>query len=167
MNEYDKQARAFLDATGVKFSAKFAYYGAYFDGDEEKRDVYYIVLERGDRSYGFTFGQSIQNSCPWIHNAAVKNPYRKYKGEIRKHDLSSHDRGAFVRNKHYRAPSAYDVLACLDPFCPDTFKEFCWMFGYNEDSRAAEKTFNACREQSSQLRALFNSEECEQLAEIA
>lgn len=44
-------------------------------------------------------------------------------------------------------PSLYDVLACLTKYDVGTFEDFCSEFGYNTDSRNAEKTYKAvCKE---------------------
>lgn len=40
-------------------------------------------------------------------------------------------------------PSVYDVLACLTKYDVGTFEDFCSEFGYEEDSRTAEKTYHA------------------------
>lgn len=58
-------------------------------------------------------------------------------------------------------PSAADVIYCL---CSDaragelTFEEFCSEFGYDVDSRKAERTWRACRETAPKLRRLLGSD---------
>lgn len=64
-------------------------------------------------------------------------------------------------------PSAYSLLACLDPFMPETFGDFCLTFGYDEDSRRAYSMFERCRKQAEDLAAMYNETELEQLSEIA
>lgn len=56
---------------------------------------------------------------------------------------------------------AYSVLACCsgDYHCPETFEEFCSEFGYDADSRKAEKTFKACQKQSAKLKKIFDTQE--------
>jgi hypothetical protein len=64
---------------------------------------------------------------------------------------------------------AYDALTCCSSelYCPDTFEEFCSEYGYDEDSRSAEKTFRALSKMSKKLRAFFDTEEMrEDLGEI-
>jgi len=41
------------------------------------------------------------------------------------------------------APRNYDILACLTKYDPGTFEQFCSEFGYETDSRKAEKTYKA------------------------
>ena len=44
-------------------------------------------------------------------------------------------------------PTMYDVLACITKYDPYSFENFCSEFGYDTDSRTAEKTYKAvCRE---------------------
>lgn len=44
------------------------------------------------------------------------------------------------------APTVEDVLDCLasDATCSDSFEDFCLEYGYDSDSRKAEKTWKAC-----------------------
>lgn len=60
-----------------------------------------------------------------------------------------------------KAPTAYAVLACAgsDLSCPEEFDEFCAEFGYDTDSRKAEKTFRLCAAFGRKLRAFFDNEE--------
>lgn len=49
-----------------------------------------------------------------------------------------------------KKPTHYDVLACLQKSNPGSFEDFCGDFGYNTDSRKAERTYNAvCSEWNS------------------
>ena len=62
----------------------------------------------------------------------------------------------------------YDALACcsneLD--CAETFEEFCGDFGYDLDSRSAEKTFRALKKMSKKMSAFFTGEMADELREI-
>ncbi len=65
-----------------------------------------------------------------------------------------------------KKPSAYDVLAGL--YMPvSNFKDFCGNFGYSDDSREAEKTYNEVIELNEKLESIFTPEELEALQEIA
>lgn len=57
--------------------------------------------------------------------------------------------------------SAYSALTCCSSEinCPDTFEDFCSEFRYDEDSRAAEKTFRALKKFSDKLKKFFDTEE--------
>ena len=68
---------------------------------------------------------------------------------------------------HYpTAPNEYNVLACLQKYDVGTFEDFCNDFGYDTDSRTAEKTYNAVCDEYKQLCAIFSDDEMEQLQEI-
>lgn len=54
--------------------------------------------------------------------------------------------------------SEYDVLACLEWNTPEDFEDFCNEFGYDTDSRNAEKTWKACLSQIRALKRIFPSE---------
>ena len=63
-------------------------------------------------------------------------------------------------------PTPYDVLACLTKYDPETFEEFCWNYGYDEDSRTAERIYFAVQKEYSQLVKLFSPKQMEELQEI-
>jgi hypothetical protein len=60
---------------------------------------------------------------------------------------------------HTKAPSAADVLSCLlsDASVEDatSFEDWCSDFGYDTDSRQAEKTYRDCLFQTKELRAFL------------
>lgn len=62
-----------------------------------------------------------------------------------------------------KEPSLYEVLACLQKYPVGDFEEFCSLFGYDEDSREAERTFNAVHKEYEGLSSLFTTEELELL----
>ncbi len=63
-------------------------------------------------------------------------------------------------------PTAYDFLSCVEKCEYTDFEDFCNEFGYDEDSRKAEKTFKAVQEEFNKIRMLFNDPEIEKLQEI-
>jgi hypothetical protein len=65
-------------------------------------------------------------------------------------------------------PTTYDVLASLTTDEPDLekFEEFCASYGYDSDSRNAEKTYLALVEEHKNLKMLFTDAELEKLGEI-
>lgn len=64
----------------------------------------------------------------------------------------------------------YSVLACLGFYCPESFDDFCFDFGYSfeteEEYIKAKQTHINCLKQESALREMFTSEEMEELQEI-
>lgn len=53
-------------------------------------------------------------------------------------------------------PDLYSVLACLTKYDPGTFENFCGDFGYNTDSRNAEKTYKAVCKEFAAVERLFS-----------
>ena len=46
-----------------------------------------------------------------------------------------------------KEPTLYDILACLTKYDPESFENFCSEYGYDSDSRTAERTYKAvCKE---------------------
>lgn len=62
-------------------------------------------------------------------------------------------------------PTEYDVLANLYLPCED-FEDFCLSFGYDTDSRKAEKTYRDVVEMNKKLEHIFTPEELEELENI-
>lgn len=63
-------------------------------------------------------------------------------------------------------PTAYDILACLQKYDVGSFQDFFGEFGYDTDSRTAEKTYKAVCKEFEAVDKLFTSEQIEQLQEI-
>ena len=68
--------------------------------------------------------------------------------------------------KKAAVPSVYDVLACLSKCDPGTFEDFCSDFGYDDDSRTAERVYFAVQKEYTQLTRIFTPGQMEELAEI-
>jgi hypothetical protein len=149
MNDYNKQAQDFLEKTGTKFKAAFLGNMKYFDDDTEKRDVYEITLERTGKKWSFQFGQYIANSGDKVK----RNP----KGET----LYDHE----LLNRKRIAPTPYDVLAAITKYDPEDFENFCANYGYDTDSRKAEKTYFAVQKEYKHVVNMFN-DVMDDLAEI-
>ncbi len=66
-----------------------------------------------------------------------------------------------------KTPDLYSVLACLQKYEVGTFENFCGDFGYDEDSRTAEKTYKAVSKEYDKLCSLFSNEELEILQLIS
>lgn len=63
-------------------------------------------------------------------------------------------------------PTLYSVLACLTKYDPETFEYFCSSYGYDEDSRTAEKTYKAVLKEFNNMQRLFTAEELDLLTVI-
>ena len=169
-NSYEKQAIDFLEQTGTVFFAKYLKTDKYFPDDKEQRDIYECELIKGGRSYKFTFGQSINCSGEFILlDARLKAKFNRNfasKQEIEKLRLSLTDKRNVKANKNYSIPTAYDVLTSLTKYDPGTFENFCSEFGYDTDSRKAEKTYEAVKVEYYNVSRLFTESELEKIREI-
>lgn len=59
---------------------------------------------------------------------------------------------ASVKNtRENKKPTNYDVMACLEWYELGTFQDFCFNFGYNEDSIKALNTYLKCQKQQEEL----------------
>jgi len=182
--DYERQAKDFLAKTGTEFKAEFVEYGKHFDDDKENRDIYNITLARGERKFTFRFSQSTNDSgFKLILDSTKKEVRYTWQDEVIKkarndlkefRKLASHKMGGEgavgvlkgFNIKEPITPTPYDVLACLTKSEPGSFEDFCGDFGYDVDSRRAEKTYEAVKKEYDELCKLFNESEMQELAEI-
>lgn len=68
--------------------------------------------------------------------------------------------------KDANEPTTYDILTCLQKYEVGTFENFCGDFGYDEDSRKAEKIYKAVCKEFTNMKKLFSNEELKVLALI-
>ena len=170
--DYQKQGKDFLKETNTTFKAEFLRYGKHFDDDKENRDIYKITLSRKGRSYSFNFGQSINASGRFIivyHSDEFPRGTRIHdKAELNKSRNRYIGFGRYYENnKDFAEPTPYCVLAGLQRNEVGTLEDFCDEFGYDTDSRKAEKVYNAVVNEYNNLKMLFNDKELEKMAEIA
>lgn len=52
-------------------------------------------------------------------------------------------------------PTMYDILSCLTKYDPETFENFCSSYGYDTDSRSAERTYKAVCKEYNAVERLF------------
>lgn len=142
----DKEALKSLMAE-IKVRTKVIGKDFYFDGDKEERLILRVYIERGKEEISFRFGMSI-NDTEIFH-------------AIPGHDFPSADKTKARRL--VKSKLLYSLLSCIssDYYCPETFDDFCNEFGYDSDSRKAERLFEKCREQSAQLKKIFTEKEIE------
>lgn len=153
MTNYEQQAADFLAATGTEFSVVFQYTGPYFQGDKEYRDVYRFTLKNAKGEYSGTFGDSINSTkmrAKWAGGHFTNPECAKWKKYL---------------------PSAYDVLACLEKYQPDTFANWAADCGYNDqplnEYPAVMAVYTACVEQYKGLARIFTPEQLEAMQEIS
>lgn len=91
----------------------------------------------------------------------IQNSIKRKIDELKKESTYSKN----VPNPKVPAPSMYDVLTCLTKYDPEGFEDFCSNFGYDTDSRGAERTYNAVVEEWANVEILFG-DILEELQEI-
>jgi hypothetical protein len=158
MSEYTEQAEEFLRKHDATISIKFNRCAKYFDDDTEERNVYDVILTRGNDSYEFQFGDSIMNTEE-MHR--IKAGARFHGGAM----LPSEKKAI-----EELTPSAYDVLSCLEKYEPphDTF-QFAEEYGYEihnrADFRQVDRILEKVEKEYSNISRLFG--DCmDELAEI-
>jgi hypothetical protein len=63
-------------------------------------------------------------------------------------------------------PRIYDILSCMTKYDPGDFENFCSDFGYDTDSRTAERTYKAVCKEWEAMQRLFEPEVLEEMADI-
>lgn len=172
---YEKQATDFLEKTGCTIEIKFKENRRYFPNDKDTRDVYDIKITRGSRAWSFEFGNSIANSefVAVYGRSRYKIPSEmrtKTLAEIKwyvKLNLQS-DFGTAGGDKIImpKPPTEYSVLACLTKYDVGSFEDFCSEFGYDSDSKTADRVYKAVKEEWLNVCRIWNDSEIEQLQEI-
>ena len=116
----------------------------------------------------FEFGQSIMDSAYYEDNLGTYslNGYcrtGKYKIiDVNKYISCKPE----IKLKKGVPPTNYDILACLTKYEVGTFEDFCYNFGYSEDSRTAEKIYKKVCEEYDNVCKIWSDEEIEELQEI-
>ena len=169
-SEYRKAAELLAKELNVEYKCVFLKNGKHFEDDNTTRDIYTISLTRGSRNYTFEFGQSVMKSQYYqdkIQGRTYTLSGDCRTGNYRINDIDKYKSGGnnltLVKGEE---PSLYDVLACLTTYDPGTFEDFCSDFGYDTDSRKAEKIYNAVEGEWLKVQSLFNDDELEILREI-
>lgn len=180
--DYQKQAQDFLNLTSSTLEVKLA--------DDQSAPLwckpgdkhgkrYAVALANSRGTYAFDFWDSIANAEKIKAIKLLRNAksFRLDKpAQFRAADLLKAEgikirtpmeaRRKFDESIETLKPGAYDILACLSLVYEDNFEDWCDSYGYDSDSKTADKTYTACIEQDRQLRRLFTTEELEQLEEI-
>jgi hypothetical protein len=94
-------------------------------------NTYRVICKNGDAKFGFKFFDS-------IHCTQTKDIL---------HDNLVRDIMSCIKSDYYIDSSRYP-----------TFNDFCSEFGYDNDSRKAERTYKACLKHAAGLQSVFTSE---------
>jgi hypothetical protein len=173
-SECDTQAEEFLNKTGTKMTVEFVMHGRHFEDDKEDRDIYKVTLIRGSRKMTIMFGQSLKCSGKYrIVDSIVraKEGITCFNSDEQLKKLKAKYKAAYGQfwqeNEKFEGPSAYAILCGLSKDDPESFEDFCRNFGYDTDSRKAEKIYKVVQKEFNDLCTLFNEEEMDMLREVA
>lgn len=177
--DYNKQANDFLRKTSATMEINFSHNGKHFVDDKQNRDIYKVTISKGTRSFTFKFGQSIAKSGLRLQmgkkrilielpNAAKHLGQKKNETALRYWIKRHIDFDILPIDKitYPEQPTPYDVLACLQKYDVGNFEDFCCEFGYDTDSRRAEKTYQAVCQEYDKLCTIFTGDEMELMREI-
>lgn len=140
LTNYQKEAADLLNSFGIKFSTKFIAHDFHFEEDKQTRDIFRVTFSR--RVPVTVAGN--------LHQVSKRFSLRF---------------GQSIANSG-TAPDSYDVLSCLQKYDVGSFEDFCSEFGYDTDSRRAEKTYRAVVKEWKKVSAFFSPYELEAIQEI-
>lgn len=169
-SEYDIQAEQFAQNCKLTMHAVYSGHRARFCN--RITAVYHVTLSRPNKEpYCFDFSTSLQDS--WVYQDRTTR--KLHKGLPRTLNLesmfdhligveSTNLNGYYIKRTK-KAPSLYDVLACLCSDEPMFFEEWCSCYDYNTDSIEAHKLYLATQKESAAVTQLF-ADCLEELQEI-
>jgi hypothetical protein len=140
----------------MKVSFKIIKVGPFFDDDKEDRVQLMVTVARGNNTIKFPFGMSIRDTeiLTWKPHQEIHTGYSKVPMtalEINRERL------------RIKQGLLYSLLTTMrsEYYCPTPFEEFCSEYGYDSDSRKAEKLYQRCLEMSAELHKILNDEDVE------
>jgi len=153
MNQYHKQADAFLEQFGIncRITLSDTKPAPWEREDAGQRHHYRVTLSK-------------PRNADSLYRMPVKNIPQKMRPNRLVFDFWGSENDC-AKGEH---PHAYDVLSCIssDAYCPETFKDFCGDYGYDDDSITALQTFRRMDRFGKRLRQFFNATELTALSEI-
>jgi len=139
MQDYQAQAADFLHRHNIRFHARYVDFARFFEDDEQERSIYTLTLTR----------------------------MTNLNGELVRDGRFSTRFGASIHMTHNDVkPTAYDLLSCLTKSDPGTFEDFCSEYGYETDSRRAERTYRKVKKEWLKVSQFFSAAELAELADI-
>ena len=167
-SQYVKQANEFLKKASAEIKIDFVGLAINKEWKERRaRNLYKITLTTEKGSMRFDFWDSIHNTeiTQMTAEEYAKKRFNSLYSDLRFCEQQQAKRELKIK-KAEAVPSAYDVLACLTKYDPGTFEDFCCDFGYDEDSRTAERIYFAVQKEYNELCRIFTAEQLEELQEI-
>lgn len=168
LSTFDKQAIKFLRDTDTLLEVRYVKHGKHFPEDKEDRDIYEVTITRDHRSFVVRFGQSIACSATQALLAKEEQLQEETAKLFRASPalIQQLKDECLLLRKNVEQPSNYEILASLQKGNPMSFEEFCSDYGYEEDSRSAERVYKAVKEEWLNVERLWTDAEIEQLQEI-
>lgn len=171
--DYQKQAENFLKKAKATIKIELSKQQQTPLWHKEGQDyglMYNITIEReGKTPWIFNFWDSIANK------EEIEKASKDYSGKLiyNKKSVYPYDYVYLLAKRLLKKrieagefkPTNYDILACLTKYDPEDFENFCFSFGYDEDSKTAEKTFLAVNKEWHAVNNMF-SDLLEELQEI-
>ena len=169
MSEYLEQSKNFLNKANAR--CEIVYGGISRNEnwkEKDKRNWYDVTITTPRGKMIFTFWDSIHNTeiSRMTFEEYVKKEFNYNRVEAVPYDKKRKVKNDLAKLKAKAVPNEYDVLACLEKYDPGTFEDFCSEFGYDEDSRTAEKIYIAVINEYKNLTRIFTEEQMEELREI-
>lgn len=167
-NEYTKQAEKILKDAGATMETNLQGRAINTAWKEKQlRNLYAVTITTPRGSYTFDFWDSVRNTE--ITQMTAQEYARKHLRRLWEdmtHTEQQKARIELAKAQKEARPDCYDVLACLTKYDPGTFENFCSEYGYDEDSRAAERVYIAVQNEYANLKRIFDPEQLEAMQEI-
>lgn len=167
-NEYTKQAEKFLQDTNATMEIELQ--GRAINTmwkEKQLRNIYAVTITTPRGSYTFDFWDSLYNTeltQMAMQEYARKNLRRRW--EDMTYGEKNKASAELAQKQKEARPNCYDVLACLTKYDPGTFEDFCAEYGYDEDSRTAERIYIAVQNEFANLKRIFDPEQLKAMQEI-
>lgn len=167
-SEYTKKTEQLMKTLNVAYTIEYDGIGINPNwNDKDKRTIYSVHLENTRGSMDFTFWGSILEAE--LRKMSMDDYCKIY---MRSHyqDLSYAEKSKANRAYHRKLKEyevdIYEVIAALQKYEVGSFSNFCDEYGYDEDSRRAERIYLACTDEYYKLKKMFTEEEMEMLREV-
>lgn len=179
IKEYAEQERdEYIDSLGIEYSAVFVPFSQSRNKDDKDKSLNWLVtIKRNNQSLTTDYMQGIGHLPGYKHflgsvsdEANEQRQRLEIGAEQGRKVRISFDRYVMPTTKLLDSPLLKDILYSLvvDSDCLDysTFEEWADCFGYDHDSRSAEKIYRACLEIALKMRLMFGDDGLNKLREV-
>lgn len=167
-SEYIKKAEQLMKTLNVTYTIEYDGIGINPNwNDKDKRTMYSVHLENSRGSMDFTFWSSMLEAE--LRKMSMDDYCRIYMRSRYQNlsyaEKSKANRAYQKKLKKYKV-DIYDVVTALQKYEVGSFSDFCDKYGYDEDSRRAERIYLDCTDKYYKLKKMFTEEEMETLREV-